>query len=594
MKKSEFKKLLALFQAGKYDEMEVIARAIIKKNPKDGKAWKALGSAVKRQGGDGLEATRKAVELLPTDYEAHFNLGVELQNRGKQREAIECYTRAIQLNPNSGKVYNNLGNALKAISKPYDAMNCYQRAIQLDPKATEYYLNFGNDLLTMGMYAKAVACYRRALDINQDFIEAYSNLIFTQDFMTVVDAKTHLNARKDWAESYVDHLFKNIPNENDIDPHRKLRIGYVSGDFKEHSAARVFGAMLIDYDRRNFDVFCYFNNITPGDSYTERFRNSATGWRAIGKMGDEEVEKLIRDDHIDILVDLSGHSALHRLAVFALHPAPVQITAWGYATSTGLQKMDYFFADPIVVPESERVDFVEEIVDLPCVVGSYFPEPFPDIGPLPAKENGVITFGCLNRLHKITEECYSTWAGILKAIPNSRLLLKAGELSDEQTRTTVVWQFMRAGVNPDRIKLLGATPWINHVRAYNLIDIALDPFPHCGGVTTMEGLLMGVPPVTLRWPTLVGRTSASMLTVLGMEDWIAETANDYIALAVRKAGEIDTLGAVREGLRQRFQASSIGDSKQYVAAVEGRYRQLWKRWCSDQTTKVLDKLKIAS
>src|SRR5258708_2253507 len=403
-------------------------------------------------------------------------------------------------------------------------------------------MNLGGGLLGMGQYGKAVECYKKALEINPDFVEAYSNLIFAQDFMTVLDCRTHLHARRDWAENYVDHLMPGEPqNDNDPDPDRKLRIGYIGGDFKEHSAARVWGGMVIDYDRSKFEVYCYNNNTTKGDAYTARFKEAATQWRDVGATRDPEVVELIRKDKIDILVDLAGHSALNRLAVFAFHAAPVQVHAWGYACGTGMKKMDYFFGCKNIVAPHEREFFTEKIRDLPCTAGSYFPEPFPDVNELPYLSTGVITFGCLNRMHKASEECYKTWVEVLKAVPNSRLLLNAGELADDASRAAVLWNFTKAGIDANRIKMLGATKWPQHVGAYNLIDLALDPFPHGGGVTCMEGLMMGVPVVAIRWPTLVGRISAAIQTVIGLEDWVANTADEYVHLPVPTATDTEGL-----------------------------------------------------
>lgn len=581
----------ALQEAGRLVEMEQRARRMVKKSPRDPLAWRALGVALKLQGKDGLKAFERVVKLLPKNALSHFHVGVQLDALGRARDAIAAYNKSIELEP-TADAYNNLGNSLKGIVRPYDALVCHQKAIHLNPKHAWGYMNLGGDLLAMGQYGKAVECYKRALELDPDFVEAYSNLIFAQDFMTILDARTHLHARRDWAENYVDHLMPGEPdNDNDPDPDRKVRVGYIGGDFKEHSAARVWGGMIVDFDRSQFDVYVYNNNTTPGDRFKTKFMECATQWREIGATRDPEVVQMIRKDKIDILVDLSGHSALNRLSVFAFHPAPVQVHAWGYATGTGMKKMDYFFGCKQIVAPHEREYFTEEIIELPCTAGSYFPDPFPDVNELPYLKNGVITFGSLNRMHKTSEECYRTWCEVLKAVPNSRLLLKAGELSDEASRAAVLWNFTRAGIDPNRIKMLGASKWPEHMAAYNFIDISLDPFPHGGGVTTMEGLMMGVPVIAIRWPTLVGRISAAIETVVGLEDWVANTGEEYVALAVRKAAEIDKLPAIRAGLRQRFMESPIGDRKSYVAAVEARYLEVWQRWCKK---KVLDIAKLAA
>jgi protein O-GlcNAc transferase len=313
---------------------------------------------------------------------------------------------------------------------------------------------------------------------------------------------------------------------------------------------------------------------------TGLFRQSVTAWRSIVGLSDEAAAEMIREDRIDILVDLSGHTAGNRLLVFARKPAPIQITAWGYATGTGMRAMDVFFTDPVMVPQQEKQYFTEEVRYLPNVVGAFFNEPFPDVNELPALSDGITTFGSFNRLTKISAEAYRVWAEVLLAVPRSRLILKTGELDDAAVRERVVGHFTKAGVAADRIIMQGKSSWYEHMQAYNQIDIALDPFPHGGGVTALEGLMMGVPVITLRWPTVVGRLSASIMTTLGLTDWIAETQEQYVELAIQKATDLQSLAELRQQLRGIFTSSVIGDQVAYARAVEQEYRQLWREWCS--------------
>ena len=386
--------------------------------------------------------------------------------------------------------------------------------------------------------------------------------------------------RKRWDTLHAAHLLQQRTHSNIPDADRRLRIGYVSADFREHSAPKVFGGMLTRYDRSQFDVFAYSNSKRKDDRFTELFKQNVTVWRNIVGLSDDAVAEMIREDRIDILVDLSGHTADNRLLVFARKPAPIQITAWGYATGTGMRAMDVFFADPVMVPPQEKQYFSEEVRYLPSVVGSFFTEPFPDVNELPAMSDGIITFGSLNRLAKVSAETYRAWAEVLLAVPRSRLILKSGELNDAAAREQIAGHFIKAGVAADRIIMQGRTSWYEHMQAYNQIDIALDPFPHGGGVTALEGLMMGVPVITLRWPTVVGRLSASIMTTLGLSDWIAETQEEYIALAVQKASDLQSLAELRQQLRGIFTSSIIGDQAAYVRAVEQEYRQLWREWCA--------------
>ncbi|MDO8606866.1 MAG: hypothetical protein Q7R40_10050, partial [Phaeospirillum sp.] len=384
--------------------------------------------------------------------------------------------------------------------------------------------------------------------------------------------------RRKWADAHAAPLLQKIPHTNGPEPERLLRIGYVSADFREHSAARAFGSMLMEFDRSRFEVFAYTNSVQT-DELTRHIRQSVTCWRKIVGLSDHAVAELVRQDRIDILVDLSGFSAGNRLLVFARKPAPVQITAWGYASGTGMGAMDVLLSDNVVIPPEEKQFYTEQIRYLPSFLTYFARQAPPAVGELPALTAGHITFGSFNRLAKISDEAYRTWAQVLQAVPASRMILKTGELSDAGTRARVIAHFAGSGIAAERITLLGGTPWQEHMEAFNRVDISLDPFPQGGGVTTMEGLLMGVPVVTLRWQTLSGRISASFLTTLGMPDWIAESPGQYIEIAQRKAQDIPGLAGLRGRMRARFMSSVLGDTRAYVGAVEREYRQLWREWC---------------
>jgi predicted O-linked N-acetylglucosamine transferase (SPINDLY family) len=340
--------------------------------------------------------------------------------------------------------------------------------------------------------------------------------------------------------------------------------------------------MLTSYDRTEFDVYAYSNLMGKTDDLTELFKRSVTVWRDIGGLSDDAVAQIIREDRIDILVDLSGHTAGNRLLVFARKPAPIQISAWGYAAGTGLKAMDVLLIDPVMVPAEDQQYFTEQIRYLPCAVGAFFTDPFPGLNQLPALSDAVVTFGSLNRLAKVSAQTYSAWSQVLKSVPRSRLVLKARELSDAATRERVAGYFSKAGIAEERIIMLGKSSWYEHMQAYHQIDIALDPFPHGGGITALEGLMMGVPVVTLRWPTLPGRLSASIVTTLGLADWIAETPEEYLSLAIQKSTDLNSLATLRGQLRGILTSSVLGDQNAYARAAEQEYRQLWREWCSSK------------
>ncbi|MCX7175880.1 MAG: tetratricopeptide repeat protein [Proteobacteria bacterium] len=607
------------FGNGDWKNAEERYRQAIARNPYYAEAFCNLGAVYEAQGDpeNAVAQYRSAVELNPNLLTGHQNLGFALLNLGQGDAAEESFRRVLTLSPdhfgalqslgaiaamrddfhcaermlrgalalqsNDVDTNNDLGNLLKLTRRFFEAEESYRRALTLKPDNASTHYNFGFLLMEdFGQVDQAVASFRRALSIQPDYADAHGKLLFALDLAPGVDLATLQQERNRWEAIHAAPLAAlKRPHGNRPDPQRRLRIGYVSADFRTHSATVGFGAMLVGFDPAGFDVVAY-SNYGEEDAMTRLLRQGVTTWRNIVGLSDEAVANLIRDDEIDILVDLSGHSAGNRLLVFARKPAPLQVTAFGYPTGTGMRAMDALFADPVVVPPDERQFYAEEIRYLPCLIGAFFPKQFPAVNALPALSAEGITFGSFNRLGKISEDALSAWARILLDSPNSKIVLKTHQLDDPTIREQLLRRFTRAGVAPERIVLLGATSWQDHLAAFNRIDIALDPFPQGGGVTTLEGLMMGVPLVALRGQTIPGRASASILTTLGLTDWIAESPEQYVELAVQKARHISDLAALRTQLRGIFTSSIVGDSQAYVKAVEQEYRQLWREWCDFQ------------
>ena len=528
--------------------------------------------------GDAIVSYQNALRCQPGDATLHALLGTVLHTQGRHSEAEASLRQAIALNPQKPTTYLRLGHLLKERGRSIEAEACFRQCIALNAQDAEALVALGTLLQVQGRLAEAEACFRGALVVRPEHVVAYSNLLFVLDLTTSGTTESLQAARKQWAERF-NSQFDPWQFPNSPDPARRLRVGYVSADFQAHSAAFVFGAMLIKFDPRHFEVFAY-SNAAAADKVTEQFQRHVAQWREIRHLPDDDVVRMIREDRIDILVDLSGHSSGNRLAMFARKPAPIQITAWGYITGTGLKAMDALFADPIVIPEDEKQFYAEEVVYLPNVVcGAFFLAKYPEVNALPAADRDGITFGSFNRLTKISDGAVKAWARILAGVPGSRMVIKAQGLEHSHLRNRFLMHFADAGVDPGRVIFLGRTSWPEHIKGFHQVDILLDSFPHCGGVTTLEGLMMGVPVVTLAWPTIVGRTSASALSAVGLMDWIAQTEDEYVAIAVAKAQDVEQLRHLRETLRTRLLQSVVGNPKIYVAAVENTYRRLWTRWC---------------
>jgi protein O-GlcNAc transferase len=528
---------------------------------------------------EAVASFERALALRPDAAEAHNNLGTTLRAQGKLAEAIAHYWVALGFRADYPQAQNNLGNALWERGELDAAITCFQRALALHPEYPEAFNNLGNALRDAGQLSRALVAYRCALELRPDYASAHSNLIFALDLDPAVSSADAHAERRRWNEQHARRLGAGpAPHDNDRDPERPLRIGYVSADFRRHSAAAVFGPVLHHHDRGAFETVCY-SGVGRPDEVTARFRESATTWHPIVGLSDEALAARVRAHRVDILVDLSAHSAGHRLLAFARRPAPVQVTAWGHAHGTGLDAMDYLFADAVTVPAATRRDFSETVVDLPCTV-CFDPPAAPEVSPLPALRGGGVTFGCLNRLAKVTDDALDLWAVILRAAPGNRLLLKDPALDAPNVRERLVAFFGARGVAADRLVLLGGTPHREHLAAFGRVDLALDPFPHGGGVTALEGLWMGVPMVTLAGERVASRLGAAFLSLLGLEELVAGSPRAYAEIAVRAAAEIERLAPVRAALRARLAASPLCDHRAYCAAVERAYRAMWRRWCA--------------
>ncbi|OHC75793.1 MAG: hypothetical protein A3G18_12585 [Rhodospirillales bacterium RIFCSPLOWO2_12_FULL_58_28] len=571
----------ALRDLGKPEEAASAYGKAIALRPDYAEAHNNLGNALTDMGKleDALACFYQAVALKADYAEAHYNIGNTLLKMKKPEAAADAYRRAVALKENFPDAYGNLGNAMKDQGRFEEAAAFYQKAIDLNPNNAELYHNLGFVLLELRKPGRSVAAYRRALEIDPASADAASNLIFALDFDPTSAIADHRRELERWNEINARPLAGEIkPHANSRDPERRLRIGYVSADFYSHSAAHVFGPVLLGHDPRQFQVFCYANSPRE-DDLTEQFRRSASQWRMINGLTDAAAAKLIREDAIDILVDLSGHSEGNRLLVFARKPAPIQVTAWGRAVGTGLEAMDYLFSDRIFIPPEEQCFYAEEIVYLPCTLGYICPDDAPPVGPLPAPANGRITFGCFNRLAKVADGALDVWGKLLSSLADAVIILKDPSLDLTVRRDVIHREFSERGVAPERVILLGKTPWRQHLEAYGRIDIGLDPFPHGGGISTLEGLWMGVPFVTLKGNKPNSRGAASIQSAVGVNGWSADTPEQYLEIAETMAGDIDALAVLRGALRQRVAQSPVGDRQIYVGAVENAYRDMWRRWC---------------
>jgi protein O-GlcNAc transferase len=543
---------------------------------------------VARQAEDRLDLAlvsyRAALALRPAYPAAQYNLGNALRELRQFRAAADAYHSVLALEAGHVDAHNNLGIVLQEFGDRDGALACFEQTLALNVGYQQAYTNRAHILRDRGRFDEAIHSYRQALTLQPDDVQAHSGLILVLDLHEGATPADRLAERRLWNERHARALTAAaLPHTNDRDPARRLRVGYVSGDYFYHSASTGFAPVILNHDPAQIETVCYAT-IIKSDAQTERFKAGVSVWRDVTRLTDAAVADLIREDQIDILVDLGGHSSSGRLRIFAHKPAPVQVTAWGYITGTGLDAVDYLLADPIALPPAAERWYSEQVVHLPSIVCYEPAANLPDIAPPPILERGTVTFGSFNRAAKLSDEALDLWAQVLMAVPASRMILKSPGLDDQENRTRILGRFAAQGVVPERVEILGQTPLIEHISAFGRIDIQLDPFPHVGGATTFEGLMQGVPCVTLLGEQIQGRLSATFLSQIGLHDLIAQSPAQYIEIAARLAADPARLTQERMSLRQRVLAAPVADGVGYTRAVEHLYRDLWGRWCADPLT----------
>jgi len=605
---------------GQLDEAVTKYQKAIQLSPDFVGAYANLGNALLEQGrmDEALDNLQKAVQLDPDDGTAYFNLGNALLKQGHPDEAVSSFQKSILLNPDDADGYNNLGVALKEKGQMAEAMTYYQKAIRLNPGNSEAHFNLGYAFMKQGNLQNAVNEFKTSLSIKPDSTRTLTYLANTlgeqgkadeaeswyQKAMQIVPVdhipyeaflmSMHYSDRNTPEDIYSEHvkfagIFEGplsdarfIHTKRKI-PDRRLKIGYVSPDFRRHSVAYFIEPVLAEHNHQEFDIICYSNAIS--DAVTENLQGYADTWRDIVGLNDIEVEKIIREDEIDILIDLAGHTAGNRILLFARKPAPVQVTWIGYPATTGLTSMDYKIVDHMTdAVDDTRKFYSETLVRLPGSFLCYRPDnDSPEVGELPALQKGYITFGSCNNFAKVTSVTIHLWIDILHSIPNARIILKTKSFSDHQTRMNTLALFTREGISAERVQLF---PWVpstrGHLAIYHSIDLALDTYPYNGATTTCEALWMGVPVVTLSGRTHASRVGRSLLSAVGLPDLVTDTPDAYREKCVSLAANTDRLQHMRTSLRQQMASSPLTDAKRFTLNMENCYRSLWERWCSSQ------------
>ncbi|HEY2412226.1 MAG TPA: tetratricopeptide repeat protein [Pirellulaceae bacterium] len=546
----------------------------------------ALASAVAHlQAGrlhDAEELCRRVLAAESTNGQAWHLLGYMAHQRGQYETAVDLISRSLEFAPNSAAALNNLGLSLHPLRKYDDALASYQRAIKINQDSPEVHNNIGNVLKDLGQPEAAIASYRRSLELRPDNHRTHSNLLTTLLLCCDFSAAEIYAEHRRWNERFSLPLAKLIqPHPNDRTPNRRLRIGYVSPDFRIHCQAFFMVPLLANHNRQNFEIVCY-SDVPKPDIVTDRLRSLAQQWQSIVGLNDDQVARLIRQDQIDILVDLTMHMEQGRPLLFARKPAPVQVCWLAYPGTTGQTAIDYRLTDPQLDPIGSHDEYyTEQSIRLPETFWCYDPltsEPL--VNALPALENGYITFGSLNNFCKVNDGILKLWARVLKAVDRSRLLILAPEGSGRDRVRAVLHG---EGIDPDRVAFVPHQPMAKYLATYNQIDIGLDTLPYNGHTTSLDAFWMGVPVVTLVGETVVGRAGLSQLTNLKLTDLIAHSEDEYVRIVAGLAADLDRLAGLRQTLRGRMQQSPLMNAPRFATAIESDYRQMWQNWCGQDS-----------
>lgn len=527
---------------------------------------------------------QQAVALDPTNHQGWSNLGYCSASLGEPAAAVPYFWKAIEIQPDYVEAYSNLGNTLVDLGRLDEAEAIYRRALKIHPDYADAHSNLGNTLMDMGRLKEAEASYQKALKIAPDFTNAHSNLLFLHNYLADQPVATLLAGARRFGELVAQHTEPATGWSNAPDAAKCLRVGLVSGDLRTHPVGYFIEAVAkaIATATGKLELIAY-STVNRSDAVTERIKDCCKEWHSAVGIPDEMLAQCIRDDGIDILIDLAGHTAHNRLPLFAWRPAPVQASWLGYFATTGLSDMDYLIADPWTVPEGEEAHFTESVWRLPETYLCFTPPAVNvQVADLPSLANGYITFGCFNNLTKMNDDVVALWARVLQAVPRSRLFLKTKQLGDATVRQNVIDRFAHHAIATDRLILEGASPRTELLATYDLVDIALDPFPYPGGTTSVEALWMGVPVLTLAGDRFLSRIGESIQQNAGLPDWIAANVDDYVARAVTLTSDVQRLSALRKGLRQRVLASPLFDAQRFARQFEVALRGMWTHWCDQQ------------
>ena len=545
-----------------------------------------------RQPREAIEQLKVGISLPGGDRpELHNNIGVAHERLGELRQAAECFKRALALKPDYVDAYVHLGNVCRKASRHDEAVDSYEKALRLQPRSVKVLDGLGASYSELGDTAAAVRCFRRLVELEPHSPGHRSAMLYELHYDPAVDPRTLYQEHRKWDELHVKDSFRNRRHPNDRNPARKLRVGYVSPDFKEHTPPRFMTGAFVHHDPDQFELYVY-SDVDKPDEITAFLRGRAEQWRDVLGMSDEQVDDQVARDQIDILVDVRGHAANNRMTLFARKPAPVQATMVAYFNTTGLSTIDYRITDAVQDPPGETDALhAEKLVRLGGGCWCYWPDAdSPPVADPPMLANEYVTFGTLNKLVKVSQPCARAWAAVLDAVPNSMLLVTAaGAERQSEARNGILRRLSAAGLDPSRVLLGGKVGSRgDYLRRHGEIDVALDTYPFNGITTTCDALWMGVPTVTWSGRTSVSRSTRSILTSAGLAHLAADTPEEFVRIAASLARNPAALREQRLGMRQALASTPLLDHRRFTRSLESAYRRMWEAWATDAPKAALD------
>ena len=608
-----------LRQAGAAMDATAAYRRAVRIAPDYAVAHNNLGIALSRCGDTekAEKSFRRAIEIEPAYFDAHNNLGTCLYIRRRTEASAAAFRDAITADPDQPSGYNNLANALSTLGRPddaeaacneamrrnpehcathvvlgglleargrfSDAEDTYRTALRIDDDAPEAWNNLGNLLRAEARIAEAIEAFRRAVTLQPANAMAHSNLLFSLALDPGMTGEALLAEARNWNQCHAtEPATRAVLHRNTPEMTRRLRVGYVSPDFRDHAVGSFLAPLFDAHDRTQVEIFAYADVARP-DARTGWFEQHADGWRNSYGWADSKLAQRIRDDRIDVLIDVAGHTGGNRLLSLAERPAPVQASWLGYGGSTGMDAMGWRITDARTDPDISSAHYSEKLVRLPDSLFCYRPDvDAPTVKPLPADKAGHVTFGSFNNLSKIDDRAVACWAQVMARVPASRLVLKGRGLDDAGLRRRFLEKFEACNIAAGRLDLIDYHPdKAAHLRAIGAVDMVLDTFPYSGATTTCEALWMGVPVVTIGGDRYVARMAAGLLGCVGLDDLVAADEADYVDRAVALASDLPRLRDLRGGLRDRVASSPLCDADGFTASLEKAIRLMWCSWCEE-------------